>query len=276
MPPGESGIKERGWRQGCVLPPPAFDQVSEESGLEFTEQGTLPIVISQDCDVVHSSFEKEPYVEIIRAASVPALDGKYVHAKNPRVLHLPVTWDGVDLPYGVSIHEKARIDRHLLEEIEPDARAKLSNDNVGMLSDWVARRYVRASFPDEFQRRLGSRKPWARLKSLLAEEGTLVTGVFVRLHTQSELPASEAYRLIVRVTVEGSTFEDEDIRFQLRDDFLERLVDLLEEFDGIKVVEYQLVSEADFSLEDLKNTQRLDFDYLSYADDPGGEIATTL
>jgi hypothetical protein len=37
-----------------------------------------------------------------------------------------------------------------------------------------------------------------------------------------------------------------------------------ESIEGIELVDYQLVSEADFSLADMRTLLRWDYDYLSY------------
>jgi hypothetical protein len=38
----------------------------------------------------------------------------------------------------------------------------------------------------------------------------------------------------------------------------------LDGIDGVEIIDYALVSEAEFSLADLRATQRWDYDYLSY------------
>jgi hypothetical protein len=43
--------------------------------------------------------------------------------------------------------------------------------------------------------------------------------------------------------------------------------------DGIEVVDHELVSEAGFSLAELRFFQRWDWDYRSHSGEPGGKIA---
>ena len=53
------------WRQGSVIPIQLVN--SAEGSLAFSsplEPDRLVILISQDCDIVHASYEVEPHVEI--------------------------------------------------------------------------------------------------------------------------------------------------------------------------------------------------------------------
>ena len=49
----------------------------------------------------------------------------------------------------------------------------------------------------------------------------------------------------------------------------------LDSIDGIEIVNYELVSEADFSLADLRATLRWDYDYLSYREGTVDDTAPT-
>lgn len=43
----------------------------------------------------------------------------------------------------------------------------------------------------------------------------------------------------------------------------------------IRAIEYQVVSESDFSLDDPRNSRKLDSDYLSVRDTLAGEVTPT-
>lgn len=63
---GPQSIKDHGWRQGSVLPAELAQRVAVP---RFAEWGPddRAILLSQDCDVVHASYEAEPLAELIRA-----------------------------------------------------------------------------------------------------------------------------------------------------------------------------------------------------------------
>jgi hypothetical protein len=84
---GPQNIKDRGWRQGSVLPTELAHRVAVS---RFPDWGAddRAIIISQDCDIVHDSYEVEPFVELIRAKHSSVENGLTRHGRNPRRLQL--------------------------------------------------------------------------------------------------------------------------------------------------------------------------------------------
>ena len=101
----ESALLESEWRQGTVLPH------------KLVPEGILPasatidtklVVISHDCDLVHASYEAEPYVEFFVARLKPdtARDGRLFNGKNPRRYQFFADDSGARRLYEVDVHEK--------------------------------------------------------------------------------------------------------------------------------------------------------------------------
>ena len=112
-------------------------------------------MISHDCDLAQSSAN-EPDVEVIVGRFVQAHDGNYTHAKNPRKLHLQYS-RGKDL---VVVEMLANDKRLLPKEGKaglaghlPAPDYRLGPTELVVLQLWLAARYRRAAFPDEFDRR---------------------------------------------------------------------------------------------------------------------------
>lgn len=250
------------------MPPSLFREIAEATGLEIAGQDIV-LVVSHDCDVVHESFEKEPFVELVRCRPAQP-DGNLEHAKNPRRLQFPVEVEGASATYEISIHDKVRVDRRILIDVAPDQRILLQDNTRAMIAEWVARRYTRTALPDAFNMRLGMREHRQlreRIKRLLERYGSEITGVYILLSPDRELEETAIYRAIVRMTVETRLYDSperiEELDVRLRTPF----EDLLNAFTGIKVDNCALVAEADFSLEEFKSMKRLeDWDSLSFAD----------
>jgi hypothetical protein len=164
------------------------------------ESAALLILLSQDCDIAHSSYETEPYIELLVARPVPQeqRDDGLFHGKNPRRLQFTVTVEGRDHLYSVSIIEKARLDRQILLQGLPDRRIQIDGATIDLLARWTAKRYTRPAFPDEFNDRC--RPAAKRVSTRLKAKGHLITGLFLQLDSYEELPPEQEYHIILRAT----------------------------------------------------------------------------
>ena len=260
-------VRELGWRQGSVLPPSLFSAVKEATGLDFKEGESFPVVISQDCDVVHRSYVEEPEVEIIRAVLVPKADGNFRYAKSARRLHLEAQIKGVPSPVQFASLDKKSIKRPILEGDPPDTQVTLNDPETRLLAAWLAKRYRRDSFPDEFDGRLQRSGALEAMRRLLTRWGGNISGVFVLVRPDKELSPAERYELALWAIVPNELYGNASIRSTLEDDFLVKLTAMLTTVDGITLVDAMVVSDADFTLRDVRQTRRMDFDSLSYRDD---------
>jgi len=143
-------IRERGWRQGSVLIPTNLDPEIRD-GLSLHEDSLL-FVLTQDCDLVQPDFEKEPYVELLEIRPVTTVDGNYEHGRNARKLDFFLG----ESAYRASCHDRHRLNRAILANIEPSGYHPVERTLCDMVADWIAKRYARPAFPDAFNRRLAS------------------------------------------------------------------------------------------------------------------------
>lgn len=142
------------WRQGHVLSPGSVAAL----GLSTPESSSraTAIAISHDCDLAQDA-KNEPNVEIILGRIIDSANGNFSHSKNPRCLHLSCT-GGTD---HVVIELLATAKRSIPKEggnglarHAPDQKMRLTPKETTILQHWLAARYRRAAFPDEFDRRL--------------------------------------------------------------------------------------------------------------------------
>jgi hypothetical protein len=265
---GAETINERGWRQGSVLPPSSFESLSALCGAEFNPGQHCAIVVSQDCDVVHCSYKTEPNVEIVRGVRRKRLDGNLTFGKSGRKLQLELSTADGPMVFELSIHERYSIDRRILEDTEPDASVSLSNREKRTLAGWLAKRYKRHAFPDEFNRRLKEQPHSDDTRNLFKAYGQEIEAVFVLLQPEDdELPVAESYVVNLWAVMASEDYDDIETRTRLENEFIHPLETSFGGFTGIELGAAMLVSDEDFSLADVGRTRRMDLDDLSYRDD---------
>lgn len=167
------------WRQGHLLSPEclaALGQSVPESGTRATA-----IAISHDCDLAQDA-KNEPNVEIIVGRLIESAKGNFSHSKNPRCLHLPCTGG----PEHAVIELLATAKRSIPKEganglaaHAPDQRFHLPPKEKTILQRWLAARYRRAAFPDEFDRRMDQEtKLRDALAKIMKQTSTHIRAVF--------------------------------------------------------------------------------------------------
>jgi hypothetical protein len=184
------------WRQGALLPPDAAEALGF---LPENPDPAVAIVVSHDCDLVQPP-EVEPMVEIIHGRRIPKPDGNYTHGKNPRRLHLPVKGDAAIDWVELDVREKRAVKKQDLFSYQPDASRHLTADGKSVLQRWLAARYRRAAFPDEFNDRLSRTGLAARLARIMSNTGGPIAAVYFDLDNGQEITrtrADDPYELVI-------------------------------------------------------------------------------
>jgi len=223
------------------------------------------VLISHDCDIVHHSYALEPYVEFFIARPAVKQDGSKTKGKNPRHLQFHLSIDGKSELYEISIHEKYRDARNVLERGEPALSSSISQTDIRMISRWAAKRYSRPAFPSSFNDRISAAAK-KKIKRTLEQYGGKVSGIFIFLETDHELQADQTYRVVVRVVAPKSALDnDEEERVLIK--LIAELQTAFAICPGIEVMELKLDSEADFSLEDFNMCRLWDYEFLSVSEE---------
>jgi len=259
------------WRQGAIC----------GAGLVAAARGHAPasvtisdtdwlIVTSHDCDVVNSSLSKEPVVELLRGQvlSKKSPDNQQVWGRNPRTLQLGVETEAGTVVLDCKVHERWSIPRELLAREAP--RALLPDKLKRLIAEWLAKRYIRAAFPTEFDARWRGGRNLKTWTDLLARHSRWVQGVYLRLNTLDELDAAEPYlcTLIVAVPVKMK----KDSEWPVRRDKIEcEISSFWKQFaPSIQFDTVEILGTDEIMLADLEAYQRFDADWLSFADDSAG------
>jgi hypothetical protein len=249
-------IRLRGWTQGAVIAA-KFARALTFRHLPIVEDDAVMVVISQSCDIVQSSIEREPWIEILKARPAQEPNGNYAHGKNPRSIQFGI--DGVI--YEASCHDRAIFPREELAKIEPDKR-QLTQHTIGMLAEWIAKRYVRPAFPDELNRRIYAQR--TKIGDVLKKHGALISQILLHHTPADELPVDEGdYALVVKLVVPDDDYADK-VKKEAALKATIPLEKALNACSGIKVANCSLASESTITLDDLRWAAPWDFDYLTH------------
>lgn len=181
------------WRQGSFLP--------NDQELGFASSSLL-IVISHDCDCVNDPSQ-EPSIEIIQAALVDRLEGNYANAKHPRILHLPVTVDGIEQCIELRSTAKSTISKSLLVGKKPLDNVSLDGRKRKVLALWLASRYSRMTFPEALVDRM--RPVESAFKKAAEAQPAAILGIYVAFSPEGEIDVNqEPYEIDVVVVFDSS------------------------------------------------------------------------
>ena len=182
------------WRQGHVLPDDAFESLLPR----LRDRGfDVAIVISHDCDIARLPHA-EPVVEVIPGKRIQTLDGNYSFAKNARRLNLSYRNGDAFIHFDLSACEKTAVGKTQLADFEPNAAMSLGSEGRSVLQQWLALRYRRSAFPDEFNRRLEIAGLSERLTAILKPLGSVLVAMYFDIDKGAEdIPKSvgEPYAL---------------------------------------------------------------------------------
>ena len=208
---------------------------------------------------MHHDYDAEPNVELHVARAITEPDGNLFHAKNPRRLQFAIA----DQTFEIKMYERCHAPRTCLVNHVP-RDLTLTEDDIRTIIRWTANRYLRSAFPDTFNQRLtAAKRSMKRIETALKRDGSVITGISLWVDPPDEIGPEERYQVIMRLTAREEVFEQPEPETRALE-LTELLRQEFDRIDGVEIVDYALVSEADFSLADLRSTLRWDYDYLSY------------
>ncbi|MGQ8705600.1 hypothetical protein ACUTSW_06300 [Serratia sp. TSA_198.1] len=269
------------WRQGHLL--------TDESALALKlvpVLGTITkvIVITHDCDIPN---DKEPYIEVIIGNIVEKLDGNFCNAKNPRKLHITFSnnTSGLDEPFCFEHNQKTIVayqDFSKLAVIDKDYN--LPKEQKSALKQWLAARYGRPAFPDEFEKRIRKHntKKFSFEKEvykIVRPKGEHVVGIFFDLHNSrsEDLPEGDPYELSIHVIYDseigaGAAREAAE---QIAEEMKALICSLFGEGQAAMDIDLQYcdaMSDTSLTLADIRRLDQWRVEYISLQDDSAGDF----
>lgn len=164
------------WRQGHILTPDAIKQLglTHPNGAEEI----CVMVVSHDCDLANEDLATEPNVEIIIGCHPKTIDGNFFWSKAPRKLHFEVNFGESTKIVELVTTDKCLVPKAKLAQFLPNKNYTLTGQSRSILRNWLAVRYNRASFPDEFVNRFSTSKFDKHFAKLIEPYGQNLSSVF--------------------------------------------------------------------------------------------------
>jgi len=141
------------WRQGDILTPEclsALGLVADDNTL-----GIYAVVISHDCDLA-ASVKIESTCEVILGKRIDKV-GAASHSKMSRRLDIEYDCDGEPFSIELDARKKSEISKAELRRYDPHTGLRLNGRGIGILRSWLASRYKREGFPENFGEYFGSK-----------------------------------------------------------------------------------------------------------------------
>jgi hypothetical protein len=191
------------WRQGHVLPAEAMTALGL---IDLETPGSIvAIVISHDCDLAQPP-ESEPFVEVIVGRYLDNIDGNFTHAKSTRFLHLTATAGAEKQIIEIANAAKRNLDKSFLANFVPHPEILLLPEERSVLQRWLAARYHRSAFSDEFNRRLKTSGMEDDLRKILKKNGEHLIAIFFDMDGGAEIERSapeETYDLSITLVFDS-------------------------------------------------------------------------
>lgn len=263
------------WRQGFLLSEDAITVLQLNQG--SASENSLAIVATHDCDFAQDP-KLEPNVEVIVGRAVAGSDGNYTHAKNSRKLHIEFAGSN-PLWAEFEATGKRLVDKLLLNGFSPRSDSRLSPEDQATFQVWLASRYRRAAFPEEFERRLGAKE--VRLHEQIAKavrrHKDLISGIFFDVdqgHEYSRVGEDDVYILDIFILhVAEPDFDAAESAAKAAADEIKKAFTnkLFEPFNAWKQIELrdcEPVSESVLTYQQFRQLKRWRLEHLSLSAEP--------
>ncbi len=264
------------WRQGLIL----TEEAIKAAGLSDLQNpdDTVVIVASHDCDLTQSP-DREPYIEVIVGHKIPEVDGNNMYAKNPRTLHIEFLNDK-SLKCEFNITAKRNIPKELLADFAPQKDLSLAPADLYTFQCWLASRYSRSAFPDEFERRLNEENLTEKIVKAVKPSGSAIKAILFDVNGGPDREVDDIYLLdiIVLYASEPDAIEAEGIANRvakkIKDAFNAKLFDKKSgSWRNIELRYIDAISDEVMPVGTAEKYKRWRLDYLSLRNDPEQPIA---
>lgn len=201
------------WRQGSILNRGLLS--SSEQRFAGPSQGIdIAVVVSHDCDIAANPIA-EPRIEVIPVAFLPNENGSLTHAKDPRRLHLKVIHRVTGEPYFIEFKatDKTQIPKEQLAGLFPSDEYALAPKQLEILRRWLAARYRRHAFSDEFEQRF--QKVEQKFKEILKQSSSHIRAILFDVDEDSGRDATgnpTVYVLDIYLIYTGEDASEESLK----------------------------------------------------------------
>jgi len=194
-------------------------------------------------------------VEVIIARPIDKPQHDKQFARNPRTLQIQTETRGT---LEFAVFDRGDLDRRLLADKAPGAAVLVTHD-VRILLEWLARRYFRSAFPDEFMRRLRPRLE--KMRKLQEKAGNKLAGIWMRVLNNEELEPNVDYKIALVAVVASRNVADMEELAAFEREVYTPLVQSIAAVKGIRLTTSRCVTDTTFSLQDIRALDEFDVDH---------------
>ena len=271
------------WRQGYIVDSETLAQLGITISGDDQEK-LIAVVATHDCDLAQLAAG-EPEVELILGKVLAdKLDGNYTHCKTARRLHLELTGTDQHLRCEFDASKRVQVPKEhedpskALVSYKPARVALMNGQERSIFQRWLAARYRRSSFPDEFDRRLRDSKVAERLAKLFKESGNHIPAVFFDVDRgieKTRAGSTDLYELSILVLYK--TDEDPETAEAAALTTAKAIEELFQNrcrtgegqnWEWIELIEIDAISDEALTYGQSLNLTRWQADYVSLRSDP--------
>lgn len=180
--------------QGSILSDQDLAELKKSGSDDKCQAVQVGVVISHSCDLTHHDPEGEPFAEVLVAEVADSQDGNFTHGKHPRRLHLLMySHKGDPCVLEFLAWRRLWVDRRELACRVPDEDRFLLEEDIRVLTVWLAQRYIRAALPDDFNSLVQT--TFKKRNKLHARISEHVSGLYVEIYPDRELEDGESYSM---------------------------------------------------------------------------------
>lgn len=204
-------------------------------------------------------------------------DGNCTHAKNARKLH--IEFEGDAAFWGeFEATGKVFISKQDLNGFTPTTDSRLSAEGYAIFQMWLASRYRRSAFPDEFERRLTKETKLAeKIAKAVKPQGELIVGIFFDVDGGEEIcrdGPDDTYTLDITILhtadrdFEAAEKAAQDAASAIETAFKEKLFEPSKKWQHIELRSCEPLSESVLTYQIFKQLKRWRLEHISLAADP--------
>ena len=272
-----SWSRDTPWRQGHIL----TDDAAQALSLVACDVQQVAVVVTHDCDLAQDPGV-EASVEVIVGSRLSQPDGNFAHAKNVRCLHLTFSAGREALVVQLDAGAKTKVPKGQLHDYAPSDQARLSVEERNTLQRWLALRYRRSAFPDEFDRRLSDLGLRDLMAKALRADGMYVSAVYLDLDKGQEVgrdgrddPYELSIHLLYKTDKDAVIAKEAALRAakSIEEAFIKKC---RSKTDGvwtwIELIECDAISDQAMTVHQVDSFARWSADHLSLRSSPQGTM----
>lgn len=259
----------------------ASDCLDEKTSLA---PDAVAVVISHDCDLAHAPAAEAGVEFIIGRRVIGNIDGNFSHGKTARRLHLTLSGGKEKLSVELAAAEKHTISKVTLASFEPVAAFVPTAGELIILQRWLASRYLRSAFPDEFNRRINELRLDKKINTIMKPSSSWISAILFDIYDQDNIKRSgrdDPYTLNVYFLY--NTDNDPHKADKIASDAAKAITKVFADtcfsntsgcWENFELVECEAISDQAMSVHDIQRLKKWSSDHVSLKSDPPGAMVT--